>query len=91
MEQVRSGYFSRPEVIEMGVKAWAIDGKFKLFYFDGHRFWRLGRRRDWYLSVGSHRVPEDGWMHAEDCACEQCSEERWSWEEAAEQPGQAVA
>ena len=52
---------SRFEVVAAGEQAWAWDEAFRLFHFDGMRFWRHDRRRDSYKLVASWRSPVDGW------------------------------
>ena len=64
---------SRFEVVAAGEQAWAWDERFRLFRFDGLRFWRHDRKRDSYKVVASWRSPLDGWMHAAGYQCSVCS------------------
>lgn len=65
---------SRFEVVAAGEQAWAWDGRFRLFRYDGLRFWRHDRKRDSYKLVASWRSPVDGWMHAAGYPCAVCNQ-----------------
>lgn len=65
-------YFSRFAVISAGTEAWATDSRFRLYAFDGQRFWRRRRHSTRYAIVPSWRTPAFGWMHVSDCSCHLC-------------------
>ena len=67
---------SRFEVLTAGEQAWAWDGRFRLFYFDGTRFLRHDRKRDSYKAVTYWQSPVDGWMHADGYPCVVCARDR---------------
>ena len=63
---------SRFEVVTTGEQAWAWDERFRLFHFDGLRFWRHDRKHDSPRLVASWQSPVDGWVHSAGYPCAVC-------------------
>jgi hypothetical protein len=70
-----SHYFSRFAVVSEQAEAWALDDKFRLYAYDGTRFWRRRTHSTRYSIVPSWKAPADGWMHADGCGCHLCASE----------------
>jgi hypothetical protein len=66
---------SRFDVLTVGEEAWAWDGRFRRFYFDGQQFWRYDRKYDSFKLVGYWRSPAQGWIHSAGCACGLCTDD----------------
>jgi hypothetical protein len=72
-DEVGSPYFSRLAAVSAGEPAWAMDGKFHLYAFDGTRFWRRRAHSTRYSIIPPWRSPAFGWMHEDGCSCHLCA------------------
>jgi len=66
------GYFSRSAIMSAGAEAWALDDKFRLYAYDGERFWRRRQHSTRYAIVSASKAPAFGWMHVDGCGCHLC-------------------
>jgi hypothetical protein len=71
-DEIGHPYFSRFAVVTAGEAAWAMDGKFHLYAYDGTRFWRRRAHSTRYAIIPAWRTPSFGWMHADGCGCHLC-------------------
>ena len=73
MRDESSPYFSRVAIVSERQKAWAVDGRFHMFVYDGKRFWRRRDHSTRYTLVPGRKTPEFGWMHEAGCDCRLCA------------------
>lgn len=87
MSDESSRYFSRHlsrfAVIDSGERAWAMDDKFRLYAYDGRRFWCRRKHSTRYAVVPGWKAPTYGWMHEAGCVCDACDGEAWEVPRAA--------
>jgi hypothetical protein len=73
MDEPSSHYFSRFAVVSLRERAWALDDRFRLYAFDGTKFWRRRKGSTRYVTIPSWKAPAFGWMHEAECTCYLCS------------------
>jgi hypothetical protein len=81
--EVKSPYYSRQEVVSAGEAAWAMDDSFRLYAYDGARFWRRRKHSTRYVMIATEKAPAFGWMHEDSCGCHLCATGIWSDRRAA--------